>query len=423
MQLHPSTLYITHSIIDINFPGISFPKVTQAFFGDLRGSKALQPILPEEIFVTVPRTAALVVEPTGSCPCPDFVSPSFWKQAPWFIKMAVLLLKESSRGRDSPVWGYIVQLPESIDSPVRWTPAEVAELQYTPLETDILQQQKLWQDQYALFQKEAKGLGGANVSYERFVWAAENVRSRAFSGPYAGAPISDRLKILGFIAAAGLAYVSAAHVPLEQALNGAIAAAVFNLLYDVVLSSKLKWYALCPVVDAINHSSTVESTIEYEYFKDTFVVSTNCAYAPGDQVFISYGPQPNSALFQFYGFFEPGSKNDVYALPASFNNSSESVKLVVTANGNLSAESLKTAREAAGAVSDGEFRKLILEAMKRELAGKETTLADDERQLATAHLLTPRKKAALEFRAEKKGLLQKGIKRAKKRAETAVNSS
>ncbi len=43
-----------------------------------------------------------------------------------------------------------------------------------------------------------------------------------------------------------------------QVLNGAIAAALFNLLYDVVLSQKVKWYAMCPVVDFLNHKSTVQ---------------------------------------------------------------------------------------------------------------------------------------------------------------------
>lgn len=33
-------------------------------------------------------------------------------------------------GRASPVWGYVEQLPTSIDTPVRWSEAELAELQY-----------------------------------------------------------------------------------------------------------------------------------------------------------------------------------------------------------------------------------------------------------------------------------------------------
>lgn len=332
--------------------------------------------------------------------------------------MATLLLKESARGKASPVWGYIIQLPESIDTPVRWTDKEIEQLQYAPLIAEIRQQRTVWKEQYDKFKQAAKGLGGDGVSYERFLWAAENVRSRAFSGPYAGAPFSDRLKLGGFVAAAGLAYVTWAHVPLEQALNGAIAAAVFNLLYDVVLSSKLKWFALCPVIDAINHSSKVESTIEYEYFKDTFVASTNTAYVPSEQVFISYGAQSNGPLFQYYGFFEPGNKHDVYEVRAEVGG--KQVKLVIQANGNLTPASLKEAREITADLDDTEFRKQVLAAMEAERDSEPTTLADDERQLETAHMLAPRLKAAIEFRVEKKKLLKRGILRASKRAALAA---
>jgi hypothetical protein len=53
--------------------GVVFPKLTQAFFGELRGGKALAGIEPDEVFVTVPRAAALVVAPNERCPCPEFV--------------------------------------------------------------------------------------------------------------------------------------------------------------------------------------------------------------------------------------------------------------------------------------------------------------------------------------------------------------
>lgn len=53
------------------------------------------------------------------------------------MKMAVLLLWERSRGRASPVWGYVEQLPSSIDTPVRWDEAELAELQYAPAISEV----------------------------------------------------------------------------------------------------------------------------------------------------------------------------------------------------------------------------------------------------------------------------------------------
>ena len=71
----------------------------------------------------------------------------------------------------------------------------------------------------------------------------------------AGSPLRDRLRLAAPAAAAALVYTQVAHIPLEQILNGAIAAVLFNIIYDLVLSSKLRWYALASVIDSINHSS------------------------------------------------------------------------------------------------------------------------------------------------------------------------
>jgi hypothetical protein len=45
-----------------------------------------------------------------------------------------------------------------------------------------------------------------------------------------------------------------------------------------------------------------QSEVAYEYFKDEFALSTQAAYLPGEQVYISYGPQANDSLLQYYGF-------------------------------------------------------------------------------------------------------------------------
>ena len=97
----------------------------------------------------------------------------------------------------------------------------------------------------------------------------------------------------------------------------------------------------------------------------------------------------------------------------------KSVQLTIQANGNLTPASLKEAREATPDLDDVAFRDQVLAAMQAEMNGMATTLADDERQLETAHLLAPRVKAAIEFRVEKKKLLKKGILKASKRAALA----
>lgn len=46
--------------------------------------------------------------------------------------MALLLLEERRKGQRSRLWGYIQQVPPTVDLPVRWGEAELAQLQYQP---------------------------------------------------------------------------------------------------------------------------------------------------------------------------------------------------------------------------------------------------------------------------------------------------
>ena len=47
-------------------------------------------------------------------------------------------------------------------------------------------------------------------------------------------------------------------------------------------------YTLCPVVDLHNHKGAVVSRLEYEYFRDRFVLSADVSREPGEQVWIGY---------------------------------------------------------------------------------------------------------------------------------------
>ena len=48
----------------------------------------------------------------------------------------------------------------------------------------------------------------------------------------------------------------AAHAAPDQLLNGILAAALFNVIYDALLARGLRAYTLCPFIDFLNHSST-----------------------------------------------------------------------------------------------------------------------------------------------------------------------
>lgn len=68
--------------------------------------------------------------------------------------------------------------------------------------------------------------------------------------------MKERAKAIVPFLVAAAAYTQLVHLPLEQILNGAIAAVLFNIIYDTLLSRKLRWFAMCPVIDSMNHQST-----------------------------------------------------------------------------------------------------------------------------------------------------------------------
>ena len=45
--------------------------------------QAREAIAPDESFVSLPRSAALVVTPKIKCPFPDYVDAGFWSSKPW----------------------------------------------------------------------------------------------------------------------------------------------------------------------------------------------------------------------------------------------------------------------------------------------------------------------------------------------------
>ena len=154
----------------------------------------------------------------------------------------------------------------------------------------------------------------------------------------------------------------------------------------------------------------------FEYFKDSFALSTSDPYKAGEQVYISYGPQGNDSLLQYYGFTEADNPHDTYALAAALPGAAAAVTLTLTAKGSVAPEALAAARAAMPGADEAAVAAAVLAACEAELAALPTTLADDERLLATPHLMSGRGRMAAAFRAEKKRLLQRAVARAKKRA-------
>mmetsp|Transcript_48704 Transcript_48704/g.123010 ORF Transcript_48704/g.123010 Transcript_48704/m.123010 type:complete len:524 (-) Transcript_48704:420-1991(-) len=422
---------------------VQAPALRVADFAGLRGMTARTDIAPDDTVVSLPKGRALLVVPRQSCGCPELVDPSFWSSAPWFLKMSLLLLAETRKGAQSRLAGYVQSLPEGFDTPFHWEPADLAQLQYQPLVRLVEQQQQEWADAY---QRLKEATPSSPLSYTELVWGMECVRSRCFSGPYTGGSIRQRIVLGATIIGLAAFAVASQHVLIEDALNGLIAAFGFNILYDFFLSQKLKWYAVCPVIDHMNHKSTVESDVSWEYFSDRFVVTATQGWKAGEQVYINYGKQSNDSLLQYYGFVEEENPNDTFVvddmgrflLEAAGGevqargrrwqdaNLSEQLAQVTLSRKGVPAAALVAARllvmtdadaqrglESANAeleaAKEAQALGLVAGALKAVEASMGSSLAQDQKALKgelSALKMDERLRLALQFRVEKKQLLQ-----------------
>lgn len=123
------------------------------------------------------------------------------------------------------------------------------------LACQVMEQQKEWADLYTKLQT-GLAAGSGPVTSADFFWALSAVRSRTFSGPYVASTLSDWIRLAGFVAALIVGNTLLGSIDLTRSLGAAAAVFVFNILYEVILSNKLKQYAMCPVIDLLNHSSS-----------------------------------------------------------------------------------------------------------------------------------------------------------------------
>lgn len=134
---------------------------------------------------------------------------------------------------------------------------QVQQLQYMHLVHKVTEQQREWTTLYEKFVSEGlvdKSAAAAVPSMQEFFRALSLVRSRTFSGPYVGSTLSDRFRLAGLVAV--LVVVNTAiGGDLSNGLGAAAAVFLFNIIYELLLSNKLKQYAMCPVIDLFNHSS------------------------------------------------------------------------------------------------------------------------------------------------------------------------
>jgi hypothetical protein len=113
--------------------GITSTSLAPALFGGLRGMAASEAIEADDLLIRVPRYSAIVLSPRIPCPFPDFVDKDYWQTAPWFVKLALMLLHQKQQGQQARLAGYVEQLPSRVDLPVLWDDAALQQLQYAHL--------------------------------------------------------------------------------------------------------------------------------------------------------------------------------------------------------------------------------------------------------------------------------------------------
>jgi hypothetical protein len=289
------------------------------------GLVASQEVPAGSVVVAVPSSVALSVESPGGGPDDDGVmdlctDKRAVRELPWFVQFALYLYKldkisSTTQGKGSTnLQPWLDSLPRQFDTPIHWNNKDRDEwLQYEHMSESVDRQKEAWTDLYNQLQSSTTV---SSMTWEDFLWGCECARSRAFSGGYTGSPFNPL--VYAFTLFLVTVYVGLNLGTLEQAANGAALVFCASVLTDFVIPKlfKTKKYVICPVIDMCNHKSLgTTANVAYEFFADSYSLSTSVGVKKGDEVYISYGSRSNDQLLQYYGFVESDNPHDVYVMP------------------------------------------------------------------------------------------------------------
>ena len=286
----------------------------------LKGLESLQTFEGEALeVIKLPRGQVLAVAAGDPSPFPAISEPA-WQGLKLTTRMSLVLLAEYKKGDKSPFYEYIAQLPEpaGFQTPFHWSPAVLSRLQsaYPPLASSVAKQRR---DYEALFASLAGFLSAQGVSYERFVWGMEAVRSRAFQGlgGMDGAGSTRDFLPRGLFAAALMvaAVVIANTNGGGEVVPAVMATAATASLVPLAFKAQKTSCVLLPAIDSSNHhSSKFNCKIEFEPAADAFLLRNTKRIAPGEEVLINYGNRDNDYLCQYFGFVEEDNANDRFVV-------------------------------------------------------------------------------------------------------------
>lgn len=211
---------------------------------------------------------------------------------------------------------WLNSLPREFGTPIHWTSQEREEwLQYPHMVESVERQENSWNIVYKTLLSSGSSVM-KDMTWKDFLWGCECARSRAFSGGYTGSPFNAFVYVFTLVLVT--AYIGLNLGTLEQAANGAGLVFCASVLRDFVIPKffKNKKYVICPVIDMANHDSIrTSANVAYEFFTNSYSLSTTSAVPSNSEVFISYGSRSNDQLLQYYGFVEPDNPHDTYVMP------------------------------------------------------------------------------------------------------------
>ncbi|KAK3594488.1 hypothetical protein CHS0354_030008 [Potamilus streckersoni] len=233
-----------------------------------RGLMTKKKILPGEIIISIPEQLLITTRTVLQSEIHDIVKSWTPKLSPQQA-IAVFLIWEFTKGRQSHWFQYIAVLPMSFATPLYFKKAELSLLPVSVYSKAVKEIQKIKTayNDIASFSKEhwKEFHDVFNFNNFRWAWYVINTRSVFFKGE--------------------------------------------NSEY---LSCDKNDIALAPFLDMLNHSSHANIQAGFNHTTHCYEIKTFDKYKPYEQVFISYGPHNNSHLFIEYGFITLGNPQDVY---------------------------------------------------------------------------------------------------------------
>ncbi|KAL3882936.1 hypothetical protein ACJMK2_029238 [Sinanodonta woodiana] len=233
-----------------------------------RGLMTKKTIVPGEIIISIPEQLLITTTTVLQSEIQDKVkrwTPKLSSQQ----AIAVFLIWEFTKGRQSHWFQYIACLPMSFTTPLYFKKAELSQLPVSVYSKAVKEINKIKTayDDIASFSKEhwKEFHEVFNFNNFRWAWYVINTRSVFFKEENSEYLTSDENNI-----------------------------------------------ALAPFLDMLNHSSHANIQAGFNHTTQCYEIKTFDKYKPYEQVFISYGPHNNSHLFIEYGFIILDNPHDVY---------------------------------------------------------------------------------------------------------------